>query len=361
MSKLAFDQPPKSLCILRLSAIGDVTHMLPVIATLQQQWPDTKITWIIGTIEHQLVKSLTGIEFITFNKSNGLAEYKSLHYKLASRRFDILLMMQVALRANLISLLIKAKIKIGYDKNRSRDFQGFFCNQHIQGPSRVHVLDSFFQFIEKLGITQRNMDWLLKADESDRQFADAIIGNKKTLIINPCSSARKNNWRNWPEENYAKIIDHLMSLGIHIILTGGPAEEEIKFSQRIIQLCQCSPENLVGQTRLLQLLALLEKAQCLIAPDTGPAHMGTVAGVPVIGLYASSNPERSGPYNSLSITINRYPSALQKFTNTSIDKASWGKRIRDPQVMKLISVEDVIREICLCLKIKDMSLSNRAQ
>ncbi|MCK5663356.1 MAG: hypothetical protein KAI17_07710, partial [Thiotrichaceae bacterium] len=78
MSAIIFQQPPESLCILRLSAIGDVTHMLPVIATLQQQWPDTKISWIIGTIEYQLVKSLPNIEFIIFNKSNGLAEYKKL-------------------------------------------------------------------------------------------------------------------------------------------------------------------------------------------------------------------------------------------------------------------------------------------
>ena len=352
MSALTFDQPPESLCILRLSAIGDVTHMLPVIATLQQQWPDTKITWIIGTIEYQLVKSLPGIEFIIFNKRNGLAEYKTLRKKLTGRRFNILLMMQVALRANLISLIVKADIKIGYDKKRARDFHGFFCNQHIEGPHRIHVLDTFFQFIEKLGITQRNMDWLLKSDEASQQFAQQHINNQPTVIINPCSSARKNNWRNWPQQNYIKVIDYLMQLGINVIISGGPASQEIKFTQNILQHCRHQPVNLVGKTSLAQLLALLERASCLIAPDTGPAHMGTVAGIPVIGLYASSNPERSGPYNSLQITVNKYPSALQKFNATSIDEARWGQRVRDSEVMKIISVEEVISQINQCLEIQ---------
>jgi len=352
MNALSFDQPPESLCILRLSAIGDVTHMLPVIATLQQHWPDTRITWIIGKVEYQLVKSLPDIEFIIFDKNNGLAEYRALKKNIAKRHFDILLMMQVALRANLISLLINADIKIGYDKKRARDFHGLFCNQHIEGPHRVHVLDTFFQFIEKLGITERNMDWLLKAEKPDYQFAQNIIQKQPTVIINPCSSARKNNWRNWSQQNYSEIIDTLMQRDIKVILTGGPSSQEINYTENIVKLCRQPPLNLVGKTTLTQLLALLEQARCLIAPDTGPAHMGTVAGIPVIGLYASSNPERSGPYNSLSITVNKYPASLQKFNHEYIDNARWGQRVRAPDVMKMISIEDVIGHINQCLEIE---------
>lgn len=345
MAALSFPQPPASLCILRLSAIGDVTHLLPVVATLQQQWPATKITWIIGSVEHQLVKSLPGIEFIVFDKSKGLRGYLGLRKKLGTRRFDILLMMQVALRANLISLLLKADIKIGYDRKRARDFHGLFCNQRIEGPDRIHVLDTFFQFIEKLGIQQRNMNWLLKAQAAEREFAREIIENRTTVIINPCSSVRANNWRNWPESRYAKVIDYLMQKGIRVIISGGPAEQEKLFTQRVLEQCQHQPINLVGKTSLMQLLALLEQACCLIAPDTGPAHMGTVAQIPVIGLYASSSPLRSGPYSSQSFVVNAYPEALQKFQDKTIAQARWGERVRHPDVMSLISVEAVIKKI----------------
>lgn len=345
MSALKFNQAPKSLCILRLSAIGDVTHMLPIIATLQQQWPETKITWIIGFVEYQLVKSLPGIEFIIFNKSNGIAEYARLWEKLSGCRFDVLLMMQVALRANLISLLIRADIKIGYDKDRSRDFHQLFCNRHIEGSARVHVLDTFFQFIEKLGITERRMEWLLTTSESDRSFAQQIIGKHPAVVINPCSSIRKNNWRNWPQHYYAKVIDYLMQQGVQVILSGGPAAEEIKFVKQVIQHCRQEPINLAGKTSLGQLLALLQQARCLIAPDTGPAHMATVAGIPVIGIYASSNPLRTGPYNSQSFLINEYPQALLKYSSTTIEQARWGERVRNADVMKLISVEKVIDKV----------------
>lgn len=345
MSALQFDSPPASLCILRLSAIGDVTHVLPLIATLQQQWPETKITWIIGAVEYELAKSLTGVEFIVFNKRNGFAEFRSLRRKLTARRFEVLLMMQVALRASLLSLLIRARYKIGYDKKRSRDFQSLFCNQTIEGPDRVHVLDTFFQFIEKLGIRQRNMDWLIKPAAADMDFAHDIIRNKPTVVINPCSSVRKNNWRNWPEERYAAVVDYLVQRGYRVILTGGPSTGEELFSQQVKTFCKQPVTNLVGKTTLPQLFAILTQAKCLIAPDTGPAHIGTVAGIPVIALFASSNPLRTGPYNSQSSLINAYPEALKNYVSLTVENARWGQRVRHPEVMNLIPVKSVIDKL----------------
>ena len=349
MASLPLEQAPASLCLLRLSAIGDVTHMLPIVATLQQNWPDTKITWIIGKSEYQLVKSLLHVEFIIFDKSNGLAEYAALRRLVSGRRFDVLLMMQVALRSSLISLLIKADIKIGYDKQRSRDFQQLFSNQQINGPDRVHVLDTFFQFLEKLGLVRRQMDWLLKTGPLERDFASKQIAQGQTVIINPCSSARANNWRNWSQASYAEVIDDLLHRGIKVILTGGPVDAEKLFAEGVAELCEQKPLNLTGQTSLLQLLALLEQAVCLVAPDTGPAHMATVAGIPVIGLYASSNPLRTGPYNSQAMVVNAYPAALQKYKQRSVDQAAWGERVRNSQVMEMISVEEVMSKIDQCL------------
>ena len=348
MRKLPLEKPPASICLLRLSAIGDVTHMLPLIATLQSQWPGTKLTWIIGSTEFQLVKSLADIEFIVFDKRNGFTEFLKLLKQLKARRFDLMLMMQVALRANLLSLMIPADIKLGYDRQRTRDFHQLFCNYAIDGPARVHVLDTFFQFVEKLGIAERKMDWLLKADEAARAFALNHV-DAHSIVINPCSSVRANNWRNWPVENYVDLIDRLMKAGRKVILTGGPSDLERQFCQSIGDACEQPPQNLVGKTSLIQLLALLEGAGLLIAPDTGPAHMGTVAGIPVVGLFASSNPLRTGPYNSLDIVVNAYPDALQKYNGKTVGEAGWGERVRDPEVMKMITVDAVIERVESCL------------
>jgi heptosyltransferase I len=352
MAALHLASPPGSICILRLSAIGDITHVLPIIATLREVWPDTRITWIIGAVEYQLVKSLQQVEFIVFDKQAGVGEWFRLYAKLRARRFDLLLLMQVALRASLLSLLVRADLRIGYDRQRSRDLHGLFCDQRIEGPHRVHVLDGFFQFLEKLGITRRRMDWLLQADAPDKEFAARIIAQRPTVIINPCSSPRRNNWRNWAIENYAAVIDYLLDRDIQVILTGGPSALEKEFARAIVRSCRRTPVDMVGQTSLTQLLALMHQARCLIAPDTGPAHMGTVAGIPVIGLFASSNPLRTGPYLSQAILVSRYREALRQYLNTSEEQARWGKRVRDPDVMNLIERESVIERLQSCLNLQ---------
>ena len=189
-----FSQDPKSLCILRLSAIGDVSHILPIIYTLKKVWPSTSITWIIGKLEYQLVKSLSDVEFIIFDKSEGWRAFYDLRRQLNGRRFDLLLMMQAALRTSLASLLISARYRLGFDHQRAIDYQWLFSNQKITGNKRVHVLDSFFQFLEALGIEEKHYIWDLPLEDTDQQFADKIIGDTPSVIINPCSSIRKPAW-----------------------------------------------------------------------------------------------------------------------------------------------------------------------
>jgi heptosyltransferase I len=340
-----FPHEPKSLCIFRLSAIGDVTHILPIVDTLKNAWPKTRITWIIGRLEFQLVKTLPDIEFIVFDKSKGWRAFLDLRQQLKGRRFDMLLMMQAALRASLASVLISAQYKLGFDHQRAVDYQWLFSNQKITGDDRVHVLDGFFQFLEALGIEQKNYVWDLPPETADQQYADKLIGHTPSVVINPCSSARKNNWRNWSIDRYAEIADYLHSLGLQVLLTGGPSSFEIEFAQSILDQCQSSPQNLAGKTTLGQLLALISRSKFVIAPDTGPAHMATIVDTPVIGLYASSNPARCGPYKSQQVLINKYAEALKQYNHKSVAQARWGERVRDPEVMELISVEMVKQKI----------------
>ena len=182
---IEFHQEPNSLCIFRLSAIGDVTHILPIIHTLKKAWPKTRITWVIGKLEYQLVKALPDIEFIVFNKSRGWRAYHELHQQLKGRRFDLLLMMQAALRASLASVFISAQYKLGFDRQRAIDYQWLFSNQKISGDNRVHVLDSFFQFLEALGIEQKNYIWDLPIEADDQLYANEMIANDPSVIINP--------------------------------------------------------------------------------------------------------------------------------------------------------------------------------
>ncbi len=329
----------KSICILRLSALGDVTHVVPVVHSLQAQLPEARITWVIGKIEAKLVGDLPGVEFIVFNKSEGVAAYRKLRKTLAGRRFDALLHMQVALRANLAAAMVPATLKIGYDKPRSKDMHSLFINRRINEAKGQHVRDCLASFLEPLGLNAAPPCWEIPLTSDDRAFAQAQLDSKAlNVVISPCAS---HALRNWPAERYARLADYAVQRhGAKVILVGSPAPFEIEYCAEIEQVMKQSAHNICGKDTLKQLAALLAGADLLVAPDTGPAHIANAMGTDVLGLYAASNPRRSGPYNSLQWCVDRYPEALQKFTGKSADDARWGAKAEFPGAMELITVEE---------------------
>ena len=122
---------PESICIIRLSAIGDCCHTLPVVRTLQHHWPDTKITWVIGATEHSLLEGADGIEFITFDNRKGLDAYRDIRRQLKGRRFPLLLHMHPSPQANGVSLMIGANRRIGFDRRRARSYQWLFSGERV--------------------------------------------------------------------------------------------------------------------------------------------------------------------------------------------------------------------------------------
>ncbi|MDH5518726.1 MAG: glycosyltransferase family 9 protein [Gammaproteobacteria bacterium] len=340
--------PPASLCILRLSAIGDVTHVLPALNCIRQQWPDCKISWIIGKLEHQLVHDIAGVEFIIYDKSAGREANKTLKQTLKGRRFDILLHMQISLRASLASRHIQATYKIGFDFKRGRNFQWLFSNKKIPYVPHQHVLDSFLEFPKLLGLNTETIEWHIPVPESDRLFIQKATHNKRYVVINPSAS---NAVRNWGADHYATIIDYLSErYGLICVLSGGPSDNEIRLSQTIAEETKNKPLLLTGQTTLKQLAALLQQAQLVIAPDTGPAHIANALGTPVIGLYANSNPYRTGPYSWLDLCVNLYPEALLETYNKTVEQVRWGRRVRRDDIMEFITKDHVIDKIDLFLE-----------
>jgi len=338
--------PAQKICILRLSAIGDVTHVLPVIHQLRQSLPDAQITWIIGRVEYQLVSGLPGVEFVVFDKSQGLQAYARLRRALSGRCFDVLLHMQVAFRANVASLMISADQRVGYDRGRSKDLHGLFINQRIAAHSEQHVLDVLRSFLQPLGLDSFSVapQWNMPLTDSDYRFAEKHIDTgRPTLVISPVSSHPS---RDWLTERYAAVADYAMKeLGFHVIFSGGSSQREQAFIQGIEADMDGQAMNLAGQMTLKELAALLGAADLLIAPDTGPVHIANAMGTVVIGLYAASNPQRTGPYNALPWCINRYAEAAKKFKGQSVSSLRWGARINHPGVMELISTRAVTEKL----------------
>jgi heptosyltransferase I len=338
------ESAPPSLCLIRLSAIGDTCHALPLVRTIQHAWPGTRITWIIGRNEHKLLSLLPEIEFLTVDKRHFVAEVRRLRAELAGRRFDVLLDIHVSLRASLLSALVRAPVKLGFDRARARDCQWLFTNRRIAPRAREHVLDSFWGFTDALGIADRRLEWNIPLPEAARAYARRVIPDERpTLLISPCSSHALRNWR---PEYYARVAEHAAERwGMRVVLCGGRSAVERDTSDRIVAQARAPLVDQVGRDTLPEMLALLGAATVLLTPDSGPAHMATAVGTPVIGLYAATNPARSGPYRSLVWCVDRFPEAARRYLRREPEQLPWWIKIERPGVMDLIEPRDVVERL----------------
>lgn len=330
---------PRTLCLLRLSALGDVTHVVPVVRSLQRHWPDTRLTWIIGYPEHRLLEGMDGVEFIVYDKRSGWKGMRQIWRSLRSRQFDVLLHMQLALRANILARGIRAERRIGYDRARSKEGHGLVINERIPADG-YHVLDVLGNFLRPLGLRQDRVEWRLPVPDEAHQWAEEQLpGVQPTLIISPCSS---HALRNWSAERHAAVADHAAAAGWRIVLSGGRSALERATANAIIENMKAPAIDLVGKDTLKQFIALLARADALLAPDSGPVHIANAVGTPVLGLYACTDPRRSGPYSDLRWTVDRYDEAATKFMRRPASELRWGQKIEVPGAMELIQVDDVI-------------------
>jgi heptosyltransferase I len=341
---LPLDQPPRTVCILRLSALGDACHVVPIVRTLQHAWPATQLTWIIGKAEARLMSLVDGVEFITVDKRAGFGARHALREQLRGRQFDVLLHMQLALRASLVAHNVSAMVKLGFDRARARDLQWLFTNARIAPRTREHVLDSFFGFLVALGIKDRLLEWNIPLPEQARAYADRLIPDAQpTLIISPCSSHARRNWR---ADRYAAVADYAARRHhMRVILCGGPSALELETGAAIEKAAHTQVINQIGRDTLPELLALLGRATALVTPDSGPAHMATMVGTPVVGLYASTNPARSGPYLSRLWCVDAYAEAARRFRGRTPDRLPWTEKIEERGVMDLITADQVTAKL----------------
>jgi heptosyltransferase I len=343
-----FAQAPRAVVIVKLSALGDVCHTLPVVRTLQRAWPGTHFSWVIGRTEAQLLGGIADIEFIEFDKRSGVAGYRAVHRALRGRRFDVLLHMQFAWRASLIAALLRAPVKLGYDRERALDLQWLFTTHRIEPAAREHVMDALFGFARRLGVQQRDYRWDIPVPDAARHYGERLIPQGvPTLIISPCSSHVE---RNWHAAGYAAVGDHAAGLGLKVVICGGRTALERRMGEDIAGRMRAPCTNVVGQDTLLEFYAALARARVLVTPDSGPAHMATSVGVPVVGLYAATNPARSGPYFSRDLCVDRFDEAARRFLGRPAAELPWRTKIERPGVMELIETADVIAQLEAALR-----------
>lgn len=296
--RLSLREPPREILIVMLSALGDAIHVLPVVNALKRAWPKARITWVIQPVPHMLVKNHEAVdEFVVFHRRRGLdaiASYRQLRRDLHGRKFDLLINLQVYLKAGLITAVAPAKIKLGFDRRRARDMNWLFTTHRIPARETGHVQDQYFEFLQYLGIDPQPVEWKLTLTDAERAAQReffAPLGRTCAIVVGTSKPAK-----GWAPNRYARVIEALETeLGLRCVLVGGPSEFERDAAERIMQVTRVRPLNALGDD-VRRLLYLLDGSSLVISPDTGPLHMARALDKPVIGLYGYTNPKRYGPY-----------------------------------------------------------------
>jgi heptosyltransferase I len=293
--------PPREICIVMLSAIGDAVHVLPVATALKRAWPDCRITWVIQSVPYLMVRDHPAIDdFIVFDRRKGpgaWTSYRDLRRAMRGRKFDLLLGLQVYLKAGVITALTPARVKLGFDRVRARDGQWLFTNRRIPAGGQRHVQDQYLEFLDYLGVDPQPITWDLDFSETERADQRAFFSDLDRpvcAVVVGTSKLRKN----WSAEGYARVLEDVAANhGLRPVLVGGPSPIERRIADEVIDRTGAEVRNELGDD-LRRLMWIVDGSALLISPDTGPLHIGRALGTPVVGLFGYTNPKRSGPYRA---------------------------------------------------------------
>jgi heptosyltransferase I len=337
--------PPKEICIVMLSAIGDAVHVLPVANALKRAWPETRITWIIQPVPHKLVAGHPAIdEFILFRRRSGWdawTSYRDLRRAMADRSFDLLLGLQVYFKAGLITALTPARVKMGFDRSRARDAQWLFTNHRIPPHAQQHVQDQYFEFLHTLGIDERPVTWGIEFTAQEREAQRAFFQDldRPTCAVVVGTSKRE---KNWSPEGYARVLEVVEDAhGLRPVIVGGPSPVERSLADQVMRATRARVVDALGDD-LRRLAWILEGSALLISPDTGPLHIGRALETPSVGLFGYTNPKRTGPYRAFEDLVvdgyAAYPGEEYPVTH----------RYRDG--MKRVTVDAVLEKVDLAMQ-----------
>ena len=293
--------PPREICIMMLSAIGDAVHVLPVANALKRAWPDTRLTWVVQPGPHALVRGHAAIdEFIIFHRRRGLgawAAFADFARTVRERRFDLLLGLQVYFKAGVLTALAPADVKLGFDRARARDLQWLVTNARIPPHPPQLVQDQYFEFLRFLGTDPEPVTWDLRLGEAEREAQAAFfaaLGGPAMAVVVGTSDPRKN----WTVEGYARVLEEAERRhGLRAVLVGGPSSSERALADGVLARTSADVADALGDD-LRTLVWIVEGSALTLSPDTGPLHISRALGTPVVGLFGPTDPARSGPYRA---------------------------------------------------------------
>lgn len=324
--------------VLRLSALGDAVLTIPLIETLVASSRFSEVVWITTQQVVELLGPIEKCRFVVVEKTNSLASFNRNWKILRNENLETLILAQASFSAHLVSVLIRAKRKIGFDQRRGKDLHRFFIDESI--PYRdEHFVEAYLSFAAKLKISPKadRSFWFSAFKHIDLDFGKKFrVVDKFLILVNPCPSKHE---RRWIQEGYRLLIKTLLEHNCTPVIIGGNHAEEQSFNLKVAEGFGSRVTNLTGSLNLKNWASLLKEADLVVAPDTGAIHLANALGTPVVGLYAVANPLLTGPFRNLQHSVNKYPEAVKKFE--CVKPRDFHHRVHDNRAMKLIEFDEV--------------------
>ena len=299
-----------NILVVKLSAIGDVIHALPVSYAIKESFPSAHLTWVVEPPAKDLLTDNPYIdEIIVFNKKEFksirgfFANYGPLKKELTKRPYDIALDLQGLFKSAAIVYSAGAKKSFGMCNMREMSDR---ISTPIKGPhADGHIVERYLDVARAIGCQVNEVKFPLVITDRDKSVAQNAM--RQAGVPDGASYAVLAvgaNWPNkrWPTKYYARLSDWLYEKQLIPVFVGGGQLDESLVAEIEAQ-AMVPPINLVGKTSLKQLAHVITGARFVIGGDTGPVHLGAGLKVPTIMLQGPTDANRNGPYGQLENAI----------------------------------------------------------
>jgi lipopolysaccharide heptosyltransferase I len=288
---------PQHVLIIKPSAVGDIVHALPVLPRLRRLWPDARISWMVTPACAGLVQNHPLIDDVILFQRNrlgrgwynpfALLDLADLVHEIRRRHFDLVIDLQGLFRSASVALASGAPRRVGF-ANAREGAPLFYTDLVHSSMERDHAVERYLKVAAALGCDDGIIEFPFAVDDEDRRFIGELIpAGTRYAVLAPGT-----NWKTkrWPIERFAALVEPLRRrFGLESVTAGTNGDREL--TSRIP-----ARFDLTGKTTLRQAVALLERADLVIANDTGPMHMAAALGRPLVTPYGPTGVRRTGPF-----------------------------------------------------------------
>ncbi|HEN20770.1 MAG TPA: lipopolysaccharide heptosyltransferase I [Desulfobacteraceae bacterium] len=300
------------ILIVKLSAIGDVVHTLPLLEVLSDKFKHAEIDWLVEEDSSQVIEGHPRLKRVIVSprkswqkriqKRKGslsvIREIKDFVADLRLYKYDLVLDIQGLLKSGILVALSRGNRKIGMSD--SREGASLFVNERpVRVKKDVHAIDRYLRVGEYLGCDTSVVQGNIPISERDREHVREMLASyglngRPFISINPIARWKTKLWEN---ERFALLADRLQNdFSCEVVFTGG--KQDVSVIESISRMMKKAPVNLAGKTTLRELAFLYSGSLALISTDTGPMHIAAAMGCRVVALFGPTAPFRTGPYGS---------------------------------------------------------------